>query len=195
MKWTRLFWTLVIVLGLFAIWHSSLLLSLLRPTLIKQDILSDVVVDQEQDNQIAYGSLGIKAPLSIDAETSPLVQSDWSAIRLALLQGVSLSYQSENFATASLAFITGHSSDTTKHPYDSVFASLGQAEVDDVFTVNVEQTKYEYRVISKQQIAPSASDVFEDLAPTDSSHRVALVTCWPPLTTKMRMVVVGQRLD
>lgn len=195
MKWIRVFWTVVIIFGLFGIWHSSLLLSLLRPTLIKQDILSDIPVDEIQDNQMVYGSLGIQVPLTIDAQTSPLLQSDWSAIRSALLRGASLSYQSENFASASLSFITGHSSDTTKHPYDSVFAPLGQAKVGDVFTVNVEKAKYQYQVISKQQITPSDSDTFEALTPTDLSHRVALVTCWPPLTTKMRMVVVGQRLD
>ena len=194
MKLTRIFWTLFIIIGLFAIWHSSLLVSLLRPTLIRQGIVANSPTDQTQDNQLTYESLGIHAPLSIDAKTSPLIQSDWATIRLALLHGVSLSYQGEKFDTASMAFITGHSSDTTRHSYDSVFASLGQASIGDMFSVNVDHQQYKFQVISKQQIAPSNADAFLALAPTDLSQRIALVTCWPPLTTKMRMVVVGKRL-
>lgn len=190
----RLFLVLFIIIGLFCLWHSSLLLTLLRPTLIRQGVVRLQNVETAQDDRVTYGVLGIDAPLSVDAQTSPLVQSDWSAIRLALLHGTSLSYEGTDFASAPIAFLTGHSSDVTRHPYDSVFAPLGQAAVGDTFQVLVDHVQYQYRVISKEQIAPSNADAFLALSPTNSSHRVALVTCWPPLTTKTRMVVVGQRL-
>lgn len=192
MRLMKALWVIGIIVVLFGIWHSSLLLNLLRPTLVRNGV---VRTEQPiQDNHIVYQSLGIDAPLSVDAQTSPLVQSDWSTIRLALLHGASLSYEGDDFSNAALAFVTGHSSDVTRHDYDSVFVSLGQAVVGDIFMINVHEVQYSYEVISTQQIAPWNADAFSALAPSDSSHRVALVTCWPPLTTKTRMVVVGQRI-
>ncbi len=174
-------------------WHGSLLASLLRPTLQAVHALPADTRPIGPD-EFTYDRLGIRAPLSVDAGTSPLVESDWSKIREALMHGVSLSYGGEQFSDASLVFVTGHSSDTTSHEFDSVFAALGQAAVGDTFAFTVAGSQYRYQVVDKRQIRPWDTAAFEALAPADASHRVALVTCWPPLTTQTRMVVIGTRL-
>lgn len=189
----RLFWVVILTVGLFVAWHSSLLSSLLRPTLVHRGFVS-LENTKPQTDILVYESLGISAPISVNAGTSPLVQADWSVIRESLMHGVSLAYTDSTFDDSKLAFITGHSSDTTRHPFDSVFAPLGQAKVGDKFQVFLSDTQYDYQVISRQTIAPTNTEEFLALGSKDEAKRVALVTCWPPLTTKTRMVVVGQRL-
>ncbi len=190
----RLSLVLLIALVLLVAWNWSLVRSLVRPALIEQGVLTPEPVLLEQ-NMVAYDALGIVAPVTVNAGTSPLLVSDWSAIRQALREGVSLAYQGDTFASAPLAFVTGHSSDTVRHPYDSIFAPLGQAARGDKFRIAVEDGSYEYRVVDTKQLEPADADGFAALAPSaGAAPRLVLVTCWPPLTTQLRFVVVGERL-
>lgn len=148
-----------------------------------------------EQNTMSYGLLGIVAPVTVNPGTSPLVVSDWSAIRDDLRAGVSLAYEGESFAAARLAFLTGHSSDMVRHKYESVFAPLGQAVAGDTFSIAVEGAVFEYRVTEVLELQPTDAAAFTALAPVDGGKpRLVLVTCWPPLTTQLRLVVVGERL-
>ncbi|MEK7184016.1 MAG: sortase [Patescibacteria group bacterium] len=190
----RFLLVILLTLVLFVLWNWSVIASLLRPTLVRQGIVATPTVAQLTPNTVVYDSLGIVAPLTINAGTSPLIESDWSVIRTALTQGVSLAYDGDSFETTRLAFVTGHSSDATKHAYDSIFAPLGQAKPGDIFRIAVEDAVYQYRVDQIQELSPTSADAFLALQPTSGPSRLALVTCWPPLTTKMRLVVLGERL-
>ncbi len=183
----------LITLGLILAWHGPLLAGLLRPRLYDAGLVRSTDAEIGPD-ELRYDRLGIRAPVSVDADTSPLVESDWSKITQSLMEGVSLSYEGDTFTDARLAFVTGHSSDATRHAFDSVFAGLGQAAPGDTFTLAVDGERFDYRVVDRRTIAPADADAFRLLAPSDDSDRVALVTCWPPLTTKTRMVVIGVRL-
>lgn len=148
-------------------------------------------------NVFYYPRLGIEAPLTVSANTSPLDSQDWNSIKEALTKGVSVNYGGDEFSKTQLAYLTGHSSDTYPHPYSSVFAALGQAKIDDQFVVTEEGKVWNYRVISKKVVDPRNLLSFSAGvigAQEVGKQHVALVTCWPLLTTLNRMVIVGERV-
>lgn len=172
---------------LSAVWYWPLISQLIRPGLVEVGV---VKIEQPEHDGFAYERLGISSPLSVNSETSPIAEQDWSKISEDLRQGVSLAFEGVSFSEAQLAFLTGHSSDTVRHPYASIFAPLGQAKIGDTFIIAVDGQDYNYQVTDKKIISPIAVDQFRQLE-DDNIQRVALVTCWPPLTTTNRMVIVG----
>ncbi|MBI4032459.1 sortase [Candidatus Berkelbacteria bacterium] len=185
--------TFLIVFGvLLLIWQGALFLALLRPALITVGVVQPA---PQATEGFAYPALGITAPVTVAPSTSPLEAKDWADIRRALTAGLSLAFDAPTLDDARLAFVTGHSSDTYPHPYSTVFAPLGQARVDDRFAVTIGEASRTYRVIVRQVIPPAAVERFTALGPPDGQPaRVALVTCWPPLTTNQRLVIVGEQV-
>lgn len=145
------------------------------------------------ENSLAYPRLGISAPLTDGPNTSPLVASDWQQLKEALRKGVMLSYSEDSFADAPFAYAVGHSSDTYPHAFSSIFAALGQAEPGDTFTLRVDEYEHSYAVTRTLILDPNDTRAFEALRQTDRPT-VALVTCWPILTTSKRLVVLGERM-
>jgi len=189
----------LIFLLLFGLWNAPLIATLLRPTMIQLSLEPHLnlysVSTTSASPSISYPRLGVTAPLTINPQTSPMKSSDWDTIRRAPTQGVSLAFTTETFTQAPLAFVTGHSSDTTRHPYSTVFASLGQAKIDDTFYLAPGNGKQlTYTVKSVERFDPKDIGRFHALSPTsgDTPQRVALVTCWPLLTTWKRLVVLGE---
>lgn len=177
---------------LIAVWQGALFMSLLRPAFVATGLIAE---PERTHVGFTYSTLGIQAPLVVAAQTSPLETASWAEIRRALTEGVSLAFDAATLAEARLAFVTGHSSDTYPHAYSTVFAPLGQARLGDSFVLGVDDKEYQYRVIERHVLSPFVTDQFLALAPDDDDQaRVALVTCWPPLTTTQRLVVVGERV-
>lgn len=183
----RIWLVAALFIVLSAVWYWPLISQLLKPGLVQ---IGAIKVEQPEQNGFIYERLGISSPLSVNSQTSPITEQDWSKISKDLRQGVSLAFEADSFKDAQLAFLTGHSSDTIRQPYASIFAPLGQAKIGDSFKVVVDDESYNYEVIDKIVISPAAVDQFRQLE-DDNIQRVALVTCWPPLTTANRMVVVG----
>lgn len=192
--------SLAIFVGLMAVWNWQTVSSVARPTVqvIKAKINQPTPpVYNPTETAFYFPRLGIEAPMSQSAESSPLRSSDWNSIRGALEKGVSLNYEAGSLAEARLAFVTGHSSDRYPHAYSSIFAGLGQAKEGDEFVLTAEGSIWHYRVISKRVVDPRNVIGFSEAALAtggNSGHYVALVTCWPLLTDRQRLVVVGEYL-
>lgn len=190
---------LAVVLPLLgvALWYYPLMVSVAKPTLARvgiTQVMNSFNPQAQVNNSFSYPSLGIQAPLKVSANTSPLKATDWETIRVALRSGVSVAYEAASFEHAPLVFVTGHSSDTYPHTYASVFAGLNRATNGDDVSLVIDDKKYSYKVIEKKVVNPNDLDSFRSLEPTDTTkQRIALVTCWPVLTTKNRMVVVAER--
>jgi LPXTG-site transpeptidase (sortase) family protein len=195
---------LLVSVALYAIWNWPLVSTLSKPhvssaiaTITRATPTPEPTYDPSL-SRFYYPRLGIAAPMTESADTSPLRSQDWASIKSALVKGVSLNYSGGSLKDARLAYVTGHSSDSYPHDYSSVFASLGQAKVGDVFTLTGKGEQWKYEVTGKKVINPRdvASFSAQSLIPSDGEGSyVALVTCWPLLTDRERMVVVGKRVD
>jgi len=182
------------VLGLAVLWYANVIISVVTPPMIALGQEKHQGASALSNNTFYYPRLGITAPVTVSANTSPLNSADWNTIREALTKGVSAAFSGPNFADSNVIFLTGHSSDTYPHAYSAIFAGLGEAEVGDIVQINVDDHLYEFTVKDKQIIAPTNVQAFEDLSPKDQKiQRLVLVTCWPVLTTKNRLVIVTER--
>ncbi len=185
---SRFLFLLIIAL----IWYSSLLINITKPTAIRLSATREV--KNISNNTLKYPSVGISAPITISPGTSPLVQADWNKIRQALKNGVSVSFTDSDFDNSPLVFITGHSSDTYPHTYSSIFAGLGQTHIGDQIMLNINNKVNNFIVIDKKVIEPTDTKSFNQIKSSDPTvQRIALVTCWPVLTTRSRLVVVAER--
>jgi len=186
---------LALTVGMTAFWYAPVLYSLGRPIYLQKFASGSIKpVTSLPNNTMSYPRLGIDAPVSISPTSSPLKTQDWSIIRQALNQGVSLSFTEKDLSSAHLAFLTGHSSDSYPHPYSSVFAGLGEAKEGDKLYLNVDGSLHTYQVISHQEIDPYDISAFKNIAPNDSNSYLAVVTCWPVLTTNKRLVLLTKLL-
>lgn len=189
--------SLSILLGglLIGIWNGHTVDAISKPYFLSLKTQEKPQYDYSKE-MFYYPRLDISAPLSSSASTSPLQSKDWDSIRFALEKGVSLNFTASEFPAAKLAFVTGHSSDRYPHPYSAVFAGLGQSKEGDEFSLTTGGSMWTYRVISKQIVDPRNMLAFSEqaLAGNSVKPRVALVTCWPLLTSLNRLMVVGERI-
>ncbi len=193
---SRLVLAVTLPLIILAIWYYDLVVNVIKPDLVPFSTAARATASTPDlaDNSFSYPMLGITAPLTVSAQTSPMRTSDWNKIADALGKGVSLAYDQPDFGQARLAFITGHSSSLKPQPYGSVFAGLGQAEKGDMFRFRSQGQTYTYKVIDKKVLDPRDLNGFTSFAPAvGQPQRVALVACWPVLTTSKRIVIVGER--
>lgn len=188
--------TLLLPLAGLVAWYYPLVESAVKPPLARSGIAKALDPDQTPaNNTLAYPQLGIESPIVLLPQTSPLNTSDWESLRTALRQGIGISYEGESFEDSRLVFATGHSSDTYPHKYASVFASLNQAQGNDVITLVIDNKKHDFKVIESKIINPTHVNEFKALEPAEGSpKRLVMVTCWPVLTTKNRMVVVAEEI-
>lgn len=196
----RLFFALALGVLLVGGWNLPLIISVAKPQVISlaadQAKSSETEIPNLEDESFYYPQLGIKAPLQISRQTSPLVVQDWPTIEKALRQGVSLSFQAENFEETHFAFLTGHSSDVYPHKYSAIFASLGQGEAGDRFYLKTVGVLYIYQVTEKQILNPGDTSAFEKLEErVGEKLRIGLVTCWPPPTRNSRLVVLAELVE
>lgn len=194
-KW--LFSTLILAL---VAWYGVLLYSILHPTINRFVTRVTHVYDHPiriDTNTLWYPAVGIHAPLYFLPNTSPLVVQDWPALRTTLQHGVALATTTNSWQESSFGYIIGHSSDTYPHPFSSVFAPLGQASINDLIYMNVSGTLYTFQVDGRTVVHPNNSAYWEELTrPSQSTLRhIALVTCWPVLTTRDRLVITAHEQE
>lgn len=182
----------ILLLAALLLWDAPLAASLARPQLAAL-APSAFAASPPPGDSITYPRLGISAPLQDSPGTSPLVYADWTRLEDALQHGTLLAYPGSRFAAAPFAFVVGHSSDRYPHPYSSVFAALGQAREGDRFDLRLNGHDYPYVVLDKLTLDPTDTAAFTGLARAVGRPTVALVTCWPPLTTRERLVVIAEQ--
>jgi LPXTG-site transpeptidase (sortase) family protein len=191
--------SLLVTAVYFVVWYWPLLVSLTRPAVISAlptSVRSQIIPVAKADSSASsfnYPSLGISAPIVDLPGVSPFSYEDWDSLRGALRQGVGMTYEGNDPLAASQIYITGHSSDTYPHTYSSIFAGLGQAKVGDTFAVSIKGTARTYKAMAKQAMDPGQVAAFVADHPSPAGVKQAiLVTCWVPLTTRQRMVIVSQ---
>lgn len=187
---------MLLTLFLSAGWNAPLLISLLKPRLLGIEAAGQYITHEvNRGNQFVYPKLGISAPVEVTPGTMPIYAESWDQLKQSLNKGTNLSFPEPVWPEAKLAFLTGHSSDTYPHAYSAIFAGLGQAKTGDRFYLTLDGQSYTYRVVDKKIINPSDWQSFLKVKPEQAQEPyLALVTCWPPLTTKQRLVVVGKQL-
>lgn len=188
----------LIFIGLVCAWYYPVLISLFRPVLVAESEEVRLADEQTQElatNTLRFARLGINTPLAESAQMNPLNYEDWDIIREILLDGVALTYAGPSYQQAPTALVIGHSSDTYPHPYSAIFAGLGQTKINDHFQIDVMDDERNFTVVQIDQVRPNDTSYFNNLASySGSTKRIALVTCWPPLTTRNRLVIVGEEL-
>lgn len=143
----------------------------------------------------SYPRLGIVAPAQVLQGVSPYRYEDWGQLTQALRQGLGVTYEGSSLDTATRIYITGHSSDSYPHRYSSIFAGLGQVRIDDTFTLTQKGSTTEYRVITKKAVDPTQVYAYVQANPSKAGIQQAiLVTCWVPLTTTQRLVIIAEKL-
>lgn len=159
----------------------------------KKRLLEESIKDREDEWFKNSSSLSINIP-KISLDTKMLTKKDTeslSEINKKLEKGVYL-YPGGVPWDKGVSFIFWHSSQTYSKKFYSFFRKLEQVKEDDVFYIESWKNIYEYKIIKKEYIYP------EDLAKKDYKKEfwdkkiLALVTCTPVWTSKMRYVVYGE---
>lgn len=182
---------LVLAAALLAAWNARTVVGLAQPALVR--LVPQAAAQSVGDGSvISFPRLGIEAPVWQTPGRSPLSLADWGPIEQDLKRGVNLSYDGASFKDASFAYLTGHSSDTYPHKYSGIFAALGQAHAGDTFSLTVDGQAHAYQVVATQVLDPTNTQAFAALSGSaGGAKRLALVTCWPVLTSAKRLVVTA----
>jgi LPXTG-site transpeptidase (sortase) family protein len=206
---------------LLTFWNASLIWNLSRPLIwpyvdgVSRSLGGSPARSSAElsgKDRFVYERLGITAPLRVEAGRSPLTRQDWPVLLAGLRQGVVLTVpETQQVSDAPYpdrsepTFVVGHSSDYFPHPYAAVFAGLIHARPGDTFSLERKGVVEVYTVTGKTIVEPTDAPAFtggsvqadvSDIASGQpaSTDAIRLVTCWPPLSTKKRLVVTGERL-
>jgi len=134
----------------------------------------------EQPNFIIIYKISVRAPLVFASGTSQ------KELNKALDQGVIIYPGSVLLGQNGEIFLSGHSSSYPwdKTRYGQVFTLLDKVEVEDIVSLIYNHAQYDYRITSKQILAPKDTKINSTSEPT-----LALMTCWPIGTALNRLVV------
>lgn len=141
------------------------------------------------DPKIIIPKIGVEAPVVYD---EPRV--DEQSYQAALERGVVRLGNTANPGTNGNVVIGGHSSNNVFNPgnYKYVFVNLKQLQVDDIFYLHYDGTRYTYKVtVANKIIAPNETSVLNQTA----TPTVTLFTCDPPGTNINRLIVQAVQID
>lgn len=155
------------------------------PVIVEPNVANNV----GPDPKIIIPKIGVEAPVVYD---EPNV--DEASYQKALERGVVRLGNTADPGTIGNVVIGGHSSNNVFNPgkYKYVFVNLKQLEVNDIFYLNFNGTRYTYKVtIAHKIIKPNqTSDLAQTAVPT-----VTLFTCDPPGTNVNRLIVQAVQID
>jgi LPXTG-site transpeptidase (sortase) family protein len=136
---------------------------------------------------LAVGNLGIAAPIIWDV---PLIKELYTA---KLLDGVIHIAGTAKPGQQGMVVISGHSSNYPwiQGSYNSVFAPLLKAQVDQTIEINYQNKQYIYKITKSYEVKP------DDLTPLSdgSGNGIRLITCTPLGTSLRRLVVEGVQIS
>lgn len=142
-----------------------------------------------KDPRIIIPKIGVDAPVVYDES-----RVDNTSYENALERGVVRLGNTADPGTKGNVVIGGHSSNNVFNPgkYKYVFVNLKKLDVNDVFYLNFNGTRYTYKVtVAKKVIPPTDTSA---LAPT-AVPTVTLFTCDPPGTNINRLIVQAVQID
>ncbi len=142
------------------------------------------------DNHLRIPALAIEVPV-VGSAVDPTDLKDWSIVRRDLTHGVSLAEKLAGPGQPGTTLILGHSSDTAIHPYASVFAGLNSLKENDLIELRYKGQLYRYQAKAKQIVGSRDRLFFDEFKRSDIGPQLALVTCWPILTTAERLVIIA----
>lgn len=159
----------------------------------KKNLLKKSIKEREEEWFWNKANLSINIPkisLNTEINTNKTIET-LSAVNKKLEKWVYL-YPGGVPWDKGVSFIFWHSSQTYSKKFYSFFRKLEQVKEKDVFYVESDKYIYEYKIIKKEYIYP------EDLSKKDYNKEfgdnkiLALVTCTPVWTSKMRYVLYGE---
>lgn len=143
-------------------------------------------VPSNPNNTIAMADLGISAPITWDVSFDTKVQNKILPNSTIHLAGTA--HPGQHGVVA----ISGHSSNYPwiKGAYNTVFAPLGKAKVDQIIEINYNNTLYRYQVTKVFVIKPTDTQYLAD----NGKDVLRLFTCTPIGTNLNRLVVEAQQI-
>lgn len=72
--------------------------------------------------------------------------------------------------------------------YKEIFINLNNLEVGDLFYIDYESVRYEYKVKGKKIVSPVDMSIMEQR----NSYEATLMTCYPPNTNLKRLAVKAE---
>jgi sortase A len=137
--------------------------------------------------QLNIPSINIQAPVEFDKGTA-----EWQ-IQIALRSGVDHYDNSAKPGQAGNVVIFGHSSGQLWAPgnYKFIFTLLNKVAVNDAVYVDYNGTRYTYKVVSTEVVAPTDTAILQQ----GNGNGLTLITCTPVGTSKNRLVVHAEQIS
>lgn len=128
--------------------------------------------------------------------TAPIIFSpsiDENAIQKSLESGVVHYGNTAKPGQAGNSVIFGHSSNDWDKPgnYKFIFVLLEKLAVGDTFSVDYNNTRYDYQIYERKIILATDVNVLQPTATPTST----LITCWPTGTSQKRLIVRGKQIS
>ncbi len=141
---------------------------------------------KNKDYGIIIPKLGIDEKVVFNVDPN-----DEQAYRAALQQGIAHASSTALPDSQGLGYYFAHSSNPAfKKQYNAIFYLLNKLEVDDEIYIFHEQKRYRYLVTSKEIKNPADTAFLYSSYPQET---IVLQTCWPPGTTRDRLLIFAQR--
>ncbi|MGD9129733.1 MAG: sortase [Candidatus Woesebacteria bacterium] len=142
-----------------------------------------------------YKDYGIKIPVIFLDE--PVVfnvdPNDKQAYKEALKKGIAHASSTAFPDNAGIGYYFAHSSSSElRTQYNAVFYLLGKLKTGDKIYIWHEQKQYQYSVSETKVTQADEVSFLDQFYETET---IVLQTCWPPGTTKKRLLVFAKRVD
>lgn len=144
--------------------------------------------EEQADNSVVIPVLGLFAPV-VGSPADPTEVSDWGTLKKDLTGGISLAEKLALPGEGGTTVLLGHSSDMSPNRYGAIFAGLNELQSGDQLSLKFRGQTYHYKVTDKKIVTPT-DPLFATFKDKNQPHRLALVTCWPLLSTAKRLVVL-----
>lgn len=135
---------------------------------------------------IVIPKIGVNAKViaNVDADK---VSEFTKALKLGVAHAAGTSLPNQEGTT----FIFGHSTDYpwNINRYNAIFYQLKDLEIGDEINIYYLGQRYFYKVVEKKIIDPKETDFLKE---SGGAKQLVLQTCWPPGTTKERLLVFAQ---
>jgi sortase A len=176
---------------LFGFFNERFLVPFMTPS--RQVSNTPIIIDPSStdvgpESKIIIPKINVEIPVVYD---EPSI--DEGAVQRALERGVLHYPTTPNPGELGNGVIFGHSSNNilNKGKYKFAFVSLKRMEVGDTFMIHKDGKRYVYKVFDKKIVKPEDVSV---LGHAGKTATMTLITCDPPGTSLMRLVVVAEQI-
>jgi len=183
---------IVAAVFLFGFFNERFIAPFVTPS--KQVSTTPIIIDPSAsdvgpESKIIIPKINVEIPVVYD---EPSIEE--AAVQRALERGVLHYATTPNPGELGNGVIFGHSSNNilNKGKYKFAFVLLKRLEPGDTFMLQKDGKRYVYKVFDKKIVKPTDISV---LGPAGRPATMTLITCDPPGTSLMRLVVVGEQIS